>query len=112
MCRQRLCSTNRFMNISATGLSWALAGLGLVLWGLPARGAEANGTPQERILQQELKQQQIRATTHRVGEQLGAIISEFERNGIGGDDVKVLRAIRGVLGKLSEKDMEKVVQLL
>ena len=43
---------------------------------------------------------------------MGAIIAEFDRNGIGGEDVKVLRAIRSVLGKLTEKDMEKVLQLL
>src|SRR3954452_11831477 len=71
-----------------------------------------NPTGNDRILQQELKQQQIRTTTQRVGDQLESIIAEFDRNGIGGEDVKVLRAIRGVLGKLSEKDMEKVLQLL
>ncbi len=89
-----------------------LAGLGLFLWTGFVGGAETNLPSAERILQQELKQQQIRATTHRVAEQLGNIIAEFERNAIGGEDVKVLRAIRGVLGKLTEKDMEKVVQLL
>ena len=66
----------------------------------------------EPFVHQEVKQQQIRSATQRVGEQLASIVSEFERNGIGGEDVKVLRAIRGVLGKLTEKDMEKVVQLL
>src|SRR5437016_2069337 len=66
----------------------------------------------EPFVHQEVKQQQIRSATQRVGEPLASIVSEFERNGIGGEDVKVLRAIRGVLGKLTEKDMEKVVQLL
>jgi len=51
--------------------------------------------PGERLLQQELKQQQLRTTTQRVGEQLGSILAEFDRNGISGEDVKVLRAIRG-----------------
>src|SRR3954463_16132287 len=66
----------------------------------------------DRILQQELKQQQIRTTTQRVGDQLEGIIAEFDRNGIAGEDVKVLRAIRGVLGKLTEKDMDKVIAFL
>jgi len=64
------------------------------------------------ILQQELKQQQIKNTTQRVGDQLAAIISEFDRNAISGEDVKVLRAIRGVLGTLSEQDMKLVIEYL
>src|SRR5260221_8555246 len=66
----------------------------------------------ERILQQELKQQQIGTSTQRVGEELEVIITEFERNAIGGEEVKVLQAIRGVLGNLSAQDMEKVIGLL
>ena len=66
----------------------------------------------DRLLQSELKQQQIQRTTQRVGDQLSAIISEFERNGIAGEDVKVLRAIHMVLNRLSEKDMAQVVTLL
>ena len=66
----------------------------------------------ERLLQNQLKQQQIQRTTQRVGEQLSGIIGEFERNGINGEDVKVLRAIRTVLGRLSEKEMTQVVTLL
>src|SRR6266705_4698269 len=100
------------MKLSVTGPVWALAVVGL-LWGnVLGQISETNVPPNERLLQQELKQQQLRTTTQRVGEQLGSILAEFERNGISGEDVKVLRAIRGVLGKLTEKDMEKVVQLL
>src|SRR5258705_12613910 len=71
-----------------------------------------NPSANDRILQQELKQQQIRTTTQRVGDQLESIIAEFDRNGIAGEDVKVLRAIRGVLGKLTDKDMDKVIAFL
>src|SRR5258706_141973 len=100
------------MKLSVTGPVWALAVVGL-LWGnVLGQISETNVPPSERLLQQELKQQQLRSTTQRVGDQLGSILAEFERNGISGEDVKVLRAIRGVLGKLTEKDMEKVVQLL
>src|SRR4051794_25706639 len=66
----------------------------------------------DRLLQSELKQQQIQRTTQRVGDQLSIIIGEFERNGIAGEDVKVLRAIRAVLNRLSEKEMAQVVALL
>src|SRR5437667_968200 len=74
--------------------------------------AEVPAPASDRILQQELKQQQIRAATQKVGEQLAAIITEFERNQISGEDVKVLQAIRSVLGKLSAEEMEKVISLL
>src|SRR5262245_51551397 len=77
-----------------------------------AENPTTNG-PNSKYLQQELsKQQQIKATTSRVGVQLEAIIAEFERNGINGEDVKVLRAIRTVLDKLSEKDMTRVLEFL
>lgn len=68
--------------------------------------------PADRMLQQEQKQQQLKTTTQRVAGQLNAIIEEFQRNAIEGEDVKVLRAIGGVLGRLSEKDMEKVIAFL
>ena len=58
------------------------------------------------------KQQQIKATTKRVGDQLEGVIGEFDRNGITGEDVKVLRAIRGVLDRLSEKEMATVLEFL
>src|SRR4029078_900628 len=71
-----------------------------------------NPSANDSILQQELKQQQIRTTTQRVGDQLESIIAEVDRNGIAGEDVKVLRPIRGVLGKLTDKDMDKVIAFL
>ena len=77
---------------------------------LPARLAPA--APVESLLQQELKQQQLKATTERVGQQLDAIVDEFNRNGIAGQDVTVLRTIRNVLGTLSETDMKLVVDYL
>ncbi|MGC8743044.1 MAG: hypothetical protein ACP5T0_04100 [Verrucomicrobiia bacterium] len=66
----------------------------------------------EQILQSELKQQQIRATTQRVSSQLGMIIEEFERNGISGEDIQVLKSVQAVLGELSDKEMARIVDLL
>src|SRR5882762_18097 len=87
-------------------------GLSAILFGQTARAAEAPALPNERLLQQELKQQQIRTTTQRVADQLTAIIDEFDRNGIAGEDVKVLQAIKCVLSQLTAKEMEKVVGFL
>jgi hypothetical protein len=90
--------------------------LAVVLWSLPtlrSHAAEAPANPPGTDFQQELfKQQQIKTTTKRVGDQLESVIAEFDRNGISGEDVKVLRAIRSVLDKLSEKDMAMVLEYL
>ena len=67
---------------------------------------------QQQIQQQETRQEQIKASTRRIAEQLDSLIAEFQRNGIAGDDVKILSGIRSVLGRLSEKDMARVVVLL
>ncbi|MBI5387115.1 MAG: hypothetical protein HZA90_20790 [Verrucomicrobia bacterium] len=77
-----------------------------------AGGAEEAGAPSDRILQQELKQQQLQRATLRLGEQLAGIIEEFERNGLAGEDLRTLRAVRTVLGRLSEKEMRRVVVFL
>ena len=100
------------MKSCAAGLAPIL--VALVLFGpVPVRAAETvPPTPADSVLQQELKQQQLKTTTRKVGEQLEAIVAEFERNGIQGEDVKVLRAIRSVLDRLSQQDMEKVIAFL
>ena len=97
------------MNLSRV---WAGLGLVAILGGGPVLRSEVPTPSSDRILQQELKQQQIRTTTQRVADQLTAIIEEFDRNGIAGEDVKVLQAIRGVLSQLTAKEMEKVVGFL
>src|SRR3954451_16216830 len=97
------------MNLSRL---WAGFGLVAILGAGAVLRSEVPTPSSDRILQQELKQQKIRTTTQRVGDQLAAIIAEFDRNGIAGEDVKVLKAIRGVLGKLTDKDMDKVLAFL
>lgn len=83
------------------------------LWPVSApAGAAPALSANDRLLQQELKQGQIRHATQRVADQLAAVIAEFERNQIAGEDVKVLRAVRSVLGMLSEKDMQVVIAFL
>ena len=74
----------------------------LLAFAIPAFGQVPRN---DRLLQSELKQQQIQRTTQRVGDQLSGIIGEFERNGIAGEDVKVelkgntdAAIVRGVFG--------------
>ncbi|MCY2953627.1 MAG: hypothetical protein NTU53_16855 [Planctomycetota bacterium] len=68
--------------------------------------------PADRIRQGEAKQQQIKTQTAQVADQLGDIIDEFKRNGLDGEDVQILAAIRSILGNLSDKDMQRVIDLL
>lgn len=87
--------------------------LGMVSTFLWMFGLLAGAAPAEDPLQQQSsKQEQIKTSASRVGTQLDQILTEFDLNGISGEDVKILRAIRGVLGRLTEQDMQKVVQLL
>ncbi|MBL9166747.1 MAG: hypothetical protein JNN07_03330 [Verrucomicrobiales bacterium] len=75
-------------------------------WGMVAAPAE------DPLQQQSAKQEQIKTSATRVGIQLDQILTEFDLNGISGEDVKILRAIRSVLNRLTDQDMQKVLQLL
>src|SRR4029450_1960112 len=77
---------------------------------LPALAADPS--PSDQIRHGEVRQQQLRVQTEQVARQLDQIIDEFKRNGLDGADVDVLRGIRSILGKLSESDMKKVIELL
>ncbi len=74
--------------------------------------APAGGLTPDAIRAGEARQQQIKSQTSQITFQLQAIIDEFKRNGLGGEDVKVLEAIRDVLGKLSDTEMKKVIAAL
>ncbi len=75
----------------------------------PYRGVAGPG---DVLSQAEVGQEQLRGTTARVGEQLDLILAEFGRNGLGGEEVQLLGAIRGLLSQLSEEDMARVIELL
>src|SRR4051812_49912532 len=61
--------------------------------------AADDALPPEQIRAGEAKQTQIKAQTQNVAAQLGAIIDEFRRNGLDGQDVEVLEAIRRGVGE-------------
>jgi hypothetical protein len=94
---------------------WLLGGLGV--WAADAgalvggRGAAVSGKG-DVLSQAEIGQQQLRGSTARVGEQLDIILAEFSRNGLAGEEVQLLGAIRGLLGQLSDDDMARVITLL
>src|SRR5687768_16372160 len=77
-----------------------------------ALSASAADPPQDQLRQDESRQSQIRSQTQQVADELGAIMEEFRRNNLDGDDVAVLNAIRSVLHKLSDQEMQQVIALL
>jgi signal recognition particle subunit SEC65 len=80
--------------------------------GRPPSAATEPAAQADRLRQSEVKQQMIRTQTGKVSEMLGFLVNEFERNGIGGDDVQILKAIQSVLGGLTDKEMHLVIGLL
>ena len=66
----------------------------------------------ERIREGEVKQQQLRGDAQRLVEQLDAMLGEYDRNGLAGEETKTVQALRETLAKLSGSEMKAVVDLL
>lgn len=97
--------------------SWRPCGCGgvlLLLLCVLTAGARVGraAVPPDGLANTEVGQQQLRTASERVAGQLDIILEEFQRNGLGGEDVELLGAIRSVLGQLNERDMARVVALL
>ncbi len=91
-----------------TAISTALAAFA---FHLPFASGQA--APTQDLRDSETRQQQIQSQTQKVAAQIDQVTAEFQSNGIGAsDDVKTLKAIRVVLGKLSDEQMQQVVALL
>lgn len=106
---------NLWPNPLARSLRTAAACLCLPL--LASTAAQAQSTnpsaDTEQLRQAELRQSQIRQQTQLAAEQLDQIITDFETNGLGeGDDVKLLRQLHGMLGRLTSEQMQQVIVLL
>src|SRR4029450_8998245 len=88
-----------------------LATAGVRALAATATGEGTRGAP-DGLAQTEVGQEQLRSSTGRVSTQPAAVIQEFQRNGLAGEDLTLLFAIREVLGQLSDEDMTRVVKLL
>jgi len=83
----------------------------LVCGALSAARAE-EATPTERIREGEAKQQQLRGDAQRIVEQLDSMLDEYQRNQLGGAEIKTLQALRDSLARLSVDEMKRVLDLL
>ena len=75
-------------------------------------GISSTNSPAELARQGAAKQEQIQSSSQKLGNELAAMIDEYERNGLNGDETKNLKSLKGVISRLSDTDMEKIVALL
>ena len=85
-------------------LASALAALGT--------GTAFADLPAAPLRESEQKQSQIQGETRVLGEILDAMLGEYERNNLTGDDSKAVRRVRESLGSLSATEMRQVVDML
>lgn len=97
---------HRFQKAARTAAILAMA-VAAPLSALAANNKLADGIRQGEAQQTQIKGQVVRATAD-----LTSIIGELNRNGIGGEDVKILVKIRDILGDLTDRDMATVIALL
>ena len=64
-----------------------------------------------RLIRQEVQQGNIGASLGRVAI-VDAVIEEYDRNGLEGDDVDTLKRFRGVLNNLTRSEVTKIVKQL
>src|SRR3954466_12627074 len=88
------------------------AALATAIFAFPIVSFAANNKLADGIRQGETQQAQIKMQVQRATDDLTSIIAELNRNGIGGEDVKILSKIRDILGDLTAKDMATVISLL
>jgi len=84
-----------------------LAGIALLAGNLPAAPPPADG-----LIQSERQQQLLRTNIETVSTQLHALIEDYQRNGITGDEVQTLQTIAGILARLTGPEIQRVVELL
>ena len=79
-----------------------------------AEAATPVSVPQTRsgLIRQEVQQGNIGASLGRVARQLDAVIEEYDRNGLEGDDVDTLKRFRGMLNNLTRSEVTKIVKQL
>ena len=79
---------------------------------VPVLSAAPANPAAERIREGEVKQEQLRGDAQRLVEQLDAMLGEYERNGLAGEETKTVQALRETLAQLGGGAMKQVVELL
>ena len=85
-----------------------LASLATACATLAARTSFAE-LPSAPIRESEQVQAHIQGETKLLADTLDAMLGEYERNNLAGDDAEAVRRVRGSLGALSSTEMRQVV---
>ncbi|MFN0067147.1 MAG: hypothetical protein ACKVYV_05870 [Limisphaerales bacterium] len=64
------------------------------------------------LQQGDARQRQLQRSVNRAGEQFRALLAEYERNGLAGEEAAILAAVSGIVDELGEEDMERILTLL
>ena len=78
----------------------------------PAQSNSQNISTADRARQGLARQEQIQSGSQKLAGELNAMIEEYARNGLNGEDIKNLKSLKAILSRVSDKDMEKIVALL
>ncbi|MCX6977165.1 MAG: hypothetical protein NTX04_04330, partial [Verrucomicrobia bacterium] len=81
-------------------------------WLVTSLGAAPVNPVGERIREGEVKQVQLRTEAQALVDQLDAMLDEYTRNGLSGEDEKLVKAIRGSIAQLSGAEMKQIVEFL
>ena len=86
----------------------------LIVSALKAQETDSNlkQSPLEVAQQGLIRQQQIQINSKKTETELSAMIDEYERNGLNDNKLKSLKNLKGILGRLSGEEMDKVLALL
>jgi len=106
------------MNALIPGMLFGV--LALVSGPVAGTAADAQSNPQETSDQSPAeiarrgvaRQVQIQSSSQKLENEIGAMIDEYDRNGLNGDEIKSLKNLKSILSRLSDTDMEKIVVLL
>lgn len=93
---------------------WLVAAVCCAAWAARPGWTGTTNAPglEDRLWQQQLKQEQIRTGTQQVAQRLTEVLAEFERNQLAGADLQRLAAVRRVLETLSDREMRQVIEAL
>ncbi len=72
----------------------------------------AEPAPTESIRDSEVKQQQLQGEATGLAGQLDGMIAEYARNGLSGEDVDTVKALRDSINRLSASEMQQIVAIL
>ena len=83
-----------------------------VLFSFPGAALYSQTPDNDRVRENETEQRELQVQAQGLIAEWSAMIADYERNGIADDDVKPVKNLLGLMSKLNDADMKKVIELL